>query len=94
MAAFGQSTADSFIRFYSIPSYGHGFGPRNLSYDGLDVLRNWVEGGVAPKTTASVDSNKGANRGRPMCRWPARPIFTSVAGASRGATVNFTCRKP
>ena len=94
MAAFGQSTADSFIRFYSIPSYGHGFGPRNLSYDGLDVLRNWVEGGVAPKTTASVDSNKGANRSRPMCRWPARPISTGVVGAPLDAIVNFRCRKP
>lgn len=94
VAAFGQGTVDSFIRFYSIPGYGHGFGPYNLGYDGLDVLRNWVEGGVAPEVIASVDNNKGANRSRPMCRWPARPIFTGAVGASLDDAANFTCQRP
>lgn len=92
VTAFGQSGVDGFIRFYSIPGYGHGFGPYNLGYDGLNVLNSWVESGTAPEVIASVDNNTGTNRGRPMCRWPTRPIFTGAAGASLNDAANFTCQ--
>lgn len=94
VAAFGQSGVDGFVRFYSIPGYGHGFGPYNLGYDGLGVLHDWVESGIAPEVIASVDQNPGAHRSRPMCRWPARPIFTGAAGTSVDAASNFSCLTP
>ena len=34
---FGQSGVDSFMRFYMIPGFGHGFGPFNAKIDGLTV---------------------------------------------------------
>jgi pimeloyl-ACP methyl ester carboxylesterase len=92
VAAFGQAGVDSFVRFYAIPGYGHGFGPYNLGYDGLAVLNGWVESGKAPEVIASVDNNPNANRSRPMCRWPARPIFTGAAGASLNDAANFSCK--
>ena len=94
VSAFGQGAVDGFLRFYSIPGYGHGFGAYNLGYDGLGVLNNWVENGTAPEIIASVDNNPGTTRGRPMCRWPARPIFTGAAGASLNDAANFSCQKP
>lgn len=92
VAAFGQAGVDSFIRFYSVPGFGHGMGPYRLGYDGLAVLDNWVERGQAPETIASVDNNPNAGRSRPMCRWPAWPAFTGAAGASMNEAANFSCR--
>jgi hypothetical protein len=98
VGAFGQAGVDAFIRFYSVPGFGHGMGPYRLGYDGLAVLDNWVEKGQAPETIASVDNNPNARRSRPMCRWPAWPAFTGTAGAAgaAGASVddagNFSCR--
>lgn len=91
VAAFGQAGADAFIRFYSVPGFGHGMGPYRLGYDGLAVLDNWVEKGEAPQTIASVDNNPNAHRARPMCRWPAWPKFTGAAGASVDDAANFSC---
>jgi hypothetical protein len=45
--------------------------------------------GQAPGTIASVDNNPGAHRSRPMCRWPAWPMFTGAAGASVNDASNF-----
>lgn len=47
--------------------------------------------GQAPETIASVDNNPGAHRSRPMCRWPAWPMFTGAAGASVNDASNFGC---
>ena len=92
VGAFGQAGVDSFIRFYSVPGFGHGMGPYRLGYDGLAVLDNWVEKGQAPETIPSVDNNQNANRSRPMCRWPAWPAFKGAAGASMNDAANFSCR--
>jgi feruloyl esterase len=42
---FGQPTLDSFLRFYVIPGFGHGFGPFNTKFDSLTLLQEWVEKG-------------------------------------------------
>ena len=42
---FGQAGVDSFIRFYMIPGFGHGFGPFNAKIDSLTALQAWVEQG-------------------------------------------------
>ena len=49
MKQFGQGGVDSFMRFYMIPGFGHGFGPFNAKIDSLTALRDWVEKGEAPK---------------------------------------------
>jgi pimeloyl-ACP methyl ester carboxylesterase len=89
--AFGQSTVDSFLRYYQIPGFDHGFGAFNLVYDGLAVLQNWVEKGQAPTNLVGADGNPGATRTRPMCQYGTWPKFTGAAGASIDVAANYTC---
>ena len=39
LAQFGQERLDSFLRFYEIPGFGHGFGRFNAKFDSLVALR-------------------------------------------------------
>ena len=87
---FGKAGVDSFIRFYMIPGFGHGFGPFNAKIDSLKALQNWVEKGQAPTGLAAVDGNPNANRSRPLCEWPAWPKFTGAPG-SESSAASFTC---
>lgn len=90
----GQAAMDSFVRFYTVPGLGHGFGTFNAKYDGLGLLDNWVEHGQAPGTLTAVDGNTTgatAGRTRPMCQYPAWPKFTGASGASPNDEANFTC---
>jgi pimeloyl-ACP methyl ester carboxylesterase len=90
---FGQAGADSFIRFYKIPGFGHGFGPFNAKLDSLDVLQAWVEQGRAPVDLTAMDGNPNAHRSRPLCEWPAWPKFTGPAGSEDDAS-SYTCTAP
>ena len=90
---FGQSGVDSFIRFYMIPGFGHGFGPFNAKIDSLTALENWVEKGQAPSGLTAIDGNQGANRSRPLCDWPKWPKFTGAPGTENSAA-SFTCVAP
>jgi feruloyl esterase len=90
---FGQSGVDSFMRFYMIPGFGHGFGPFNAKIDSLTALRAWVETGQAPKGLTATDGNPNANRARPLCEWPQWPKFTGAAG-TEGSAASFTCVAP
>jgi feruloyl esterase len=87
---FGQERLNSFLRFYEIPGFGHGFGRFNAKFDSLVALENWVEKGQAPSGLTAVDGNKDANRTRPLCEWPAWPKFTGAAGTENSAA-SFTC---
>src|SRR4029453_18959595 len=73
---FGQSGVDSFMRFYMIPGFGHGFGPFNTKFESLKLLQEWVEKGQAPKGVTATDGNPNANRSRPLCELPKWPKFT------------------
>jgi feruloyl esterase len=90
---FGQAGVDSFMRFYMIPGFGHGFGPFNAKIDSLTALRNWVEKGEAPKGLTATDGNANANRTRPLCDWPKWPKFTGAPGTEHSAA-SFTCVAP
>jgi pimeloyl-ACP methyl ester carboxylesterase len=92
VAQFGQSRLDSFLRFYVIPGFGHGFGPFNAKFDGLTALEKWVENGQPPSGLFAVDGNQGPNAGRarPMCEWPKWPKFTGKPG-SESSAAGFTC---
>jgi feruloyl esterase len=87
---FGKAGVDSFIRFYMIPGFGHGFGPFNAKIDSLTALQNWVEKGQAPAGLMAIDGNPNANRSRPLCEWPMWPKFTGAAGTENSAA-SFTC---
>ena len=89
---FGQSRLDSFMRFYVIPGFGHGFGPFNAKIDSLTALQNWVEKGQPPTGLIAVDGNQGPNAGRsrPLCEWPKWPKFTGKPGAEN-SSASFTC---
>jgi feruloyl esterase len=89
---FGQAGVDSFIRFYKIPGFGHGFGIFNARMDSLPALENWVEHGQTPKNLVARDGNKDANRSRPLCEYPAWPKFTGTPGTENQAS-SFTCTK-
>jgi tannase/feruloyl esterase len=88
--AFGQSGVDSFMRFYMIPGFGHGFGPFNTKFESLKLLQDWVEKGQAPKNVTATDGNPNANRSRPLCEWPKWPKFTGAPGTENNAA-SFTC---
>lgn len=90
---FGEPGVESFMRFYMIPGFGHGFGPFNAKLDSLTVLRNWVEQDQAPANLVAIDGNPNANRTRPLCEWPAWPKFTGAAGTENEAS-SFTCTTP
>ncbi|HVQ16837.1 MAG TPA: tannase/feruloyl esterase family alpha/beta hydrolase [Vicinamibacterales bacterium] len=87
---FGQAGVDSFVRFYMIPGFGHGFGPFNAKIDSLTALQAWVEKGQAPSGLTATDGNPNANRARPLCEWPKWPKFTGAAG-SEGNAASFSC---
>jgi len=90
LAHFGQQKLDSFLRFYYIPGFGHGFGKFNAKFDSLVALQNWVEKGQAPSGLTAMDANPGANRTRPLCEWPKWPKFTGTPGTENSAA-SFTC---
>lgn len=90
---FGKARVDSFIRFYMIPGFGHGFGPFNAKIDSLTALQNWVEKAQAPAALTAVDGNPNANRSRPLCEWPTWPKFTGAPGSEQSAA-SFTCVAP
>ena len=90
---FGQAGVDSFIRFYMIPGFGHGFGPFNAKIDSLTALQDWVEKGQAPAGLTAIDGNPNANRSRPLCEWPKWPKFTGAPG-SEGSAASFACVAP
>ena len=89
VAQFGQSRLDSFMRFYYVPGLGHGFGVFNAKFDGLDVLRDWVEKGRRPQCDGDGRQSK--------CESHASTLRVSeVAEVHRSAwhgkpAASFTC---
>jgi feruloyl esterase len=90
VAQFGQRRLDSFLRFYMIPGFGHGFGVFNAKFEALKALEAWVEKGEAPSGLTAMDANPNANRARPLCEWPKWPKFTGAPGTESSAA-SFTC---
>lgn len=89
--AYGATDLNSFLRFYSVPGFDHGFGAFNPSVDLLTALENWVESGNAPARNGLVmaDSNSATKgRTRPMCEWPAFPKYKGSGDVNVAASYN------
>jgi feruloyl esterase len=90
VAQFGNNRLHTFLRFYTIPGFGHGFGTFNAKFDSLPALEQWVEHGKAPAGLIATDGNPNANRTRPLCEYPKYPKFTGAAGSENSAA-SFIC---
>ncbi len=90
--AYGSTELASFLRFYGMPGFNHGFGAFNPSVDLLTTLENWVENGMAPVKNALVMADTNAStkgRTRPLCEWPAFPKYSGSGDVSVAAS--YTC---
>jgi len=87
---FGQTAADTFLRFYRIPGFAHGNGLFNAKFDALGALDAWADEGHAPGTLEAVDINPDNHqRRRPMCVYPAWPQYKGSGDVN--AASSFTC---
>ncbi len=86
--AMGQKRADTFVRLYLIPGFGHGEGVFFAGFDTVGVLDRWANEGIAPGQLVAADQNKHATRTRPMCVWPGWPRFT---GEDVNSAASYTC---
>jgi hypothetical protein len=89
----GQAKADSFLRYYVVPGFGHGTGTFIARWDPLTALESWVEKGEAPKALVVTDAAKGTvGRARPMCVYPSYPVYNDGATDPNKAE-SFHCAK-
>lgn len=89
LARHGKANLRSFMRFYVIPGFGHGFGLFNARYDSLKKIDRWVETGRAPDQPIAMDANKDAHRTRPMCEFGSWPRYRGAGSVDSAAS--FVC---
>lgn len=75
-AHYGEGLSD-FLRFYTVPGYGHGMGEMFwLDADLIAVLDAWVCEGKSPDVLVVSDANDQVNRRtRPLYQYPAYPVY-------------------
>ncbi|MDR6707437.1 MULTISPECIES: tannase/feruloyl esterase family alpha/beta hydrolase [unclassified Novosphingobium] len=91
LARHGKANLPSFMRFYVIPGFGHGFGLFSARFDGLAAIDRWAETGRAPERPIAVDANKDQHRTRPMCEFGSWPRYRGTGSVDSAAS--FTCVK-
>jgi feruloyl esterase len=91
VSKLGQASVDTFIRFYTVPGFGHGSGAFNVAWDALGALDRWVNAGLDPGDSLVVTDTNGATfgRSRPLCAYPKFPKFSGVGSAYLAN--GFTC---
>lgn len=88
----GTAVTDGFMRFYTVPGYGHGSGAFNVDWDSLTALDHWVETGVAPSEPVAIDINPpDGGRSRPLCRYPTWPRYNGTGDINNASS--FTCAR-
>ena len=88
----GAPGVDRFLRFYTVPGYGHGVGVFTVDWDALTALDHWVETGAPPQTPVATDISPATHgRTRPLCRYPAWPRYNGSGDIN--AAGSFSCVK-
>jgi len=91
---YGASRLDDSVRFYVIPGMGHVSGPFNARIPMLDTLEAWVERGVTPADLVAIEHNDvGADRTRPVCRYPAWPRYSGSGDPDTASSFICTIEK-
>lgn len=86
---FGQAQVDGFMRFYTIPGYGHAAGLFNaMGMTTLDALDRWAESGTPPGPQTVADANP-PGRTRPLCLFPTWPRYRGTGDVH--AAASFDC---
>jgi hypothetical protein len=75
VAAMGQSQAETFLRLYLIPGFGHARGVFNAGFDTVGTLDAWADQQQPPAQLITTDQNLGATRSRPLCPYPSWPRY-------------------
>jgi feruloyl esterase len=89
----GAAAVDRFMRFYTVPGYGHGVGVFTVDWDSLGALDHWVETGAAPSAPIAMDVSPATRgRTRPLCRYPAWPRYNGAGDIN--AAGNYSCVRP
>jgi len=93
-ASGGHQTADSFVRFFTVPGMHHcSGGPGPNTFDALTALEQWVEHGDAPdRIIATHRTNGVVDRTRPLCPYPQ--VARYLGTGSIDDAVNFVCKMP
>jgi len=98
LSAHYKHRTKEFVRFFVIPGMAHcGGGPSCDRFELFKALVDWVEKGIAPDGLTAwtnpenpeVPSDWGPNRTRPLCAYPAVPIYNG-SGDPEDA-YNFSC---
>ena len=88
--SMGAAAVDGFMRFYTVPGYGHGLGVFTVDWDSLTALDRWVESGSAPSAPVVTDVSPATlGRTRPLCRYPAWPRYNGSGDIN--AAGNYSC---
>ncbi|BEP65411.1 tannase/feruloyl esterase family alpha/beta hydrolase (plasmid) [Variovorax sp. V213] len=88
-STMGAARADTFLRYYEIPGYGHVIGTAfNASWDSLTTLENWVEKGTLANQIVT-DTLGVPGRTRPLCDYPAYPRYNGSGDVN--AASSFSC---
>ena len=73
----GREKTHEFIRFYTVPGYGHGFGSAfTMSRDLVSDIDAWVTQGKAPEALL-ITAQNGENAGRTLKinEYPSYPRY-------------------
>lgn len=87
----GESTLNSFLRYYEVPAFGHSISTVfNVGWDQLTALENWVERGQDPATNQVVIDTVGVpGRTRPLCLFPSWPRYRGAGDVNSAAS--YSC---
>lgn len=90
-STLGINTVDSFLRFYLVPGFGHGFGSSfTVAWDYLSALENWSENGVDPRSNQTITDIAGVpGRTRPLCIYPTWAKYKGSGDVNSAAS--FIC---
>ena len=90
LAQHGADKANSFVRYYEVPGFGHAVSTAfNATWDSLTTLERWVEAGTAPSGQVTTDTAGVPGRTRPLCDYPKWPRYKGAGDAN--AAASFDC---